>query len=82
MKTQTQIVDLIKGIDFPHLRNGGTWRSKPGLAKLCIYGEQLRSKKINDAEIAVIFADLAWCIHDEIKANKSISKSIKSNKTQ
>ena len=79
-KTAETVEQMVRRIDFPHLRDKtGKWLTtgaapalKPGFAfeRLCFYARQLRELGMSDVDIACMFSDLYWDSVNEYKLNK------------
>jgi hypothetical protein len=70
-KTDCSIEELFKrnADDWAHIKLGGKWKAENQFGVVCEYGERLRKAGIPDSEISIIFRDLFWACHRELKAN-------------
>ena len=64
------VEEMLSGIDFQHLRDGGKWLSNQSFDRLCFYAKELRKLGMLDGEISCMLADLYWDAVEEYTLNK------------
>ena len=88
-KKTRPIPDLLKSIDFPHTRHGGSWLqtgaapiNKLGFShdRLVYYAEKLRKLGMDDSDIQGMFGDLYWDAYAEFQLNDTYQKLDERNK--